>query len=178
MGIEDKSKKILSDLKSEDIEFVVETIGQIRESGNNVILLALIDLLHDTPYSEIKKAILELLSEIKDKASIPTLISAIKNDKYLNERKELVASCWQNGLGYNEYLPLFIDLVIDSDFLIAFEAFTVIENMYGIIPEEVIEQETIKIEMALKVADGQKGYLLNNVLTIIREIPEEIRFTE
>ncbi len=32
--------------------------------------------------------------------------------------------------------------------------------------------------MALKVADGQKGYLLNNVLTIIREIPEEIRFTE
>ena len=178
MGIEDKSKKILSDLKSADIEFVVETIGQIRESGNHVILLALIDLLHDTPYTEIKKAILELLSEIKDKTSIPALISAIKNDKYLIERKELVASCWQNGLGYNEYLTLFIDLVINSDFLVAFEAFTVIENMYGIIPEEVIEKEIKIIEKALMVSDAQKGYLLNNILTFIRDIPEEIRFTD
>ena len=178
MGIEDKSKKILSDLKSVDIEFVIETIGHIRESGNNVILLALIDLLHDTHHIEIKKAILELLSEIKDEASIPTLISAIKNDKYINERKELVASCWQNGLGYSEHLPLFIDLVINSDFPTAFEAFTVIENMYGIVPLEVIEQEVNNIESALTVTDEHKRYLLNNVLTIISDIPEEIRFTE
>ncbi len=79
MGIEDKSKKILSDLKSTDIEFVIETIGQIKESGNSVILMALIDLLHDSPQNtEIKRAILDLLGELKDKASIPTLISAIE----------------------------------------------------------------------------------------------------
>ena len=178
MGIEDKSKKILSDLKSTDIEFVIETIGQIKESGNSVILLALIDLLHDTSHIEINKAILDLLSEMKDESSIPTLISAIKNDKYINERKELVASCWQNGLNYNEHLPLFIDLIINADFLVAFEAFTVIENLYGIIPEEVIEQEVVKIQNALIEADEQKGYLLNNALTIIRDIPEEIHFTD
>ncbi|MEI6142563.1 MAG: HEAT repeat domain-containing protein [Mariniphaga sp.] len=178
MGIEDKSKKILSDLKSTDIEFVIETIGQIKESGNSVILLALIDLLHDTPHIEINKAILDLLAEMKDESSIPTLISAIKNDKYINERKELVASCWQNGLNYNEHLPLFIDLIISADFLVAFEAFTVIENLYGIIPEEVIEQEVVKIQNALIEADEQKGYLLKNVLTIIRDIPEEIHFTD
>jgi hypothetical protein len=179
MGIEDKSKKILSDLKSTDIEFVIETIGQIKESGNSIILMALIDLLHDSPQNiEIKKAILDLLAELKDIASIPTLISAIKNEKYINERKELVASCWQNGLNYNEYLPLFIDLIISEDFLVAFEAFTVIENMYGIVPEEVIELEVVKIQNALIGADEQKAYLLNNVLTIIRDIPEEIHFTD
>jgi hypothetical protein len=50
--------------------------------------------------------------------------------------------------------------------------------MYGIIPEEVIEQEVVKIQNALIEADEQKAYLLKNVLTIIRDIPKEIHFTD
>ena len=156
--IEDlKSKEILTDLNSTDPEFVLETIEKIRESGNRLIMEGLFELLHNTTFPEIKKSILNLLSELKNKESVPLLIEAINNDKYLVERKELVACCWQNGLSYNEYLPLFIDLVIDHSFLIAFEAFTVIENMYGTVDDDLIDQQMAKIIKALNHADEEKA---------------------
>ena len=178
MSIDVKSMEILSNLKSIEPEIVLETIENVRESGNSIVLAGLIDLLHDTKLPEIKKSVLNLLSELKNKESIPAFIAAVKNDKYDSERKELVACCWQNGLSYNEYLPVFIDLVINNEFQIAFEAFTVIENMVGKVEEEVIENETIKINNALKNAGEQKAYLLNGLLTIISDIPEKQEFTD
>ena len=172
------SQEILNNLKSTDTDFVLETIEKIRESGNRLIMEGIVDLLHNTQIPEIKKSILNLLSELKNKESIPLLLEAIKNEKYLAERKELVACCWQNGLNYNEYLPVFIDLVINHSFLIAFEAFTVIENMYGVISDEVIDQEIVKINNALQQADEEKAYLLRGLVTIIRDIPEKSEFSE
>ena len=173
-----KSQEILNNLKSTDTDFVLETIEKIRESGNRLIMEGIVDLLHNTQIPEIKKSILNLLSELKSKESIPLLLEAIKNEKYLAERKELVACCWQNGLNYNEYFPVFIDLVINHSFLIAFEAFTVIENMYGVISDEVIDQEIAKINNALQQADEEKAYLLRGLVTIIRDIPEKSEFSE
>ena len=178
MSIDIKSKEILSHLQSTDQEFVLETIEKIRESGNLLIMEALLDLLHDTPSPEIKKSILNLFSELKNEKSVTLLISAITNEKYRDEQNELVACCWQNGLNYNEYLSVFIDLVIHESFLTAFEAFTVIENMFGNIPDEVINQEIIKVENALLNAGEEKAYLLKGLLTIIREIPEEQEFLD
>jgi len=178
MGTDLKSKEIISGLKSTDPEIVLETIGRFRESGNSLILEEFIELLHQTEVPEIKKSLLNLLSELKDKASVKILIAAIKNEKYVSERAELVACCWQNGLNYNEYLPFFIDLVINEEFLVAFEAFTVIENMYGSIDDQIIEVETTKLNNALKIANEQKAYLLNALLSIIADIPEEQEYQE
>ncbi len=178
MIIDEKTSKILSNLRSKNPEIVLDAIEKIRESGNGSILTDIIELLHDNDNIEIQKSVLNLLSELKDKESIPVLITAIKNDKYTNERKDLVACCWQNGLSYNEYLPLFIDMVINEEFQCAFEAFTVIENMYGKIEDEVIEKEILKIENGLNNSDLQKGYLLNGLLAIIRDIPEKQEFSD
>jgi hypothetical protein len=177
MSIDLKSKTIISNLKSTDPDFLLETIEKVRESGNHLILPELIELLHNTELPEIKKSVLSLLSELKNKESVPLLMTAIKNEKYANERKDLVACCWQNGLNYNTFIPAFIDLVIKEEFLVAFEAFTVIENMVGNIEEEVIEAELIKIKDALKDAGEQKAYLLNGLLSVILDIPEEQEFS-
>lgn len=173
MTIDVQSKKFISNLKSTDSGLVLETIGKIRVSGNNSILVELIDLLHNTNHIEIKKSILDLLSDLKNKESVPIIIAAIQNEKYAKECKDLVTCCWQNGLSYNEYLPVFIDIVIHKDFLNAFEAFTVIENMYGKIEDEIIEPEIVKINEALINSDEQKVHLLNGLLKIISDIPLE-----
>ena len=178
MSIDVKSKEILSNLKSTDSEFILETISKVRKSGNSFILSGLIELLHDTDLPEIKKSILSLLSELKNNESVPTFIAAITDEKYSLQRKDLVACCWQNGLIYNQYLPVFIDLVINEEFQVAFEAFTVIENMVGRVEDEIIDKEIIKIIDALKIATEQKAYLLNGLLAIIRDIPEEQEFTD
>lgn len=178
MTIDEKSKEILSNLKSADPEFILEIIDKIRESGNRFIMAGLIDLLHETDLQEIKKSVLNLLSELKNKESVPVFIEAIQNEKYAGERKDLVACCWQNGLTYNEYLTVFIDLVIHEEFQIAFEAFTVIENMFGRVEDEIIDKEIVKVTDALKNATEQKAYLLNGLLAIIHDIPEEQEFND
>lgn len=178
MIIDIKSKEILSNLKSTNSEFVLETLHKVRESGNRLILEGLIDLLHDTEFPEIKKSVLNLLSELKNQESVPSFIAAIGNEKYTSEHKDLVACCWQNGLNYKEYLPFFIDLVINKEFLIAFEAFTVIENMCGRVEDEIIDAEVIKVSEALKNTSEQKAYLLNGLLAIIRDIPEKQEFND
>jgi len=178
MTIDVKSKEILSNLKSTDPEFILETIDKIRESGNRFIVAGLIDLLHETDLPEIKKSVLNLLSELKNKESVPVFIEAIKDEKYASVRKELVACCWQNGLIYNEHLPVFIDLVINEEFQVAFEAFTVIENMFGRIEDEIIDKEIVKVKDALTNATEQKAYLLNGLLAIVHDIPEEQEFND
>ena len=155
MIIDVKSKDILSNLKSTDPEILLETITKIRDSGNSYILAELIDLLHNTELPEIKRSILNLLSELKNKESVPAFIEAIKNEKYINEHKELIACCWQNGLSYNKYLPVFIDLVINEEFLIAFEAFTVIENK----PNPPIPQFPLNSKHDLKFPPPSPGSL-------------------
>ncbi len=177
MSIDRMIKEILTNPISADPEQVLETLEKVKESGNPQILKDLFDLLHNSQLPEIKKSVLNLLSELKSKESVPYLIEAIKNEKYKNERVDLISCCWRNGLSYNAYLPFFIDLVIHESFLISFEAFTVIENMYGIVEEAIIDQEIIKITEALNSSCEEKAYLLNGLLTIIRDIPEVQEFT-
>ena len=154
-------------------EIVLQTIEEIRESGSSAQFSGLMELLHETDNQDIKKHILTLFSEIKSTDTVPLLMEAIQNKRYAGELKDLLVCCWHNGLNYSAYLPVFIDLVINEEFLTSFEAFTVIENMYGIIIEEIIDLQVSKIHHSLTTANDQKKYLLNELLLIIQSIPEE-----
>jgi hypothetical protein len=50
--------------------------------------------------------------------------------------------------------------------------------MFGRIEDEIIDKEVIKVTDALKHASEQKAYLLNGLLAILRDIPEEQEFTD
>ncbi|MGQ8338887.1 HEAT repeat domain-containing protein [Sunxiuqinia sp. A32] len=167
---EKKQKKtdatILSNLKSSNPQLVLNTISKLKESGNSAYLPLLFDTLHLSKDEEVKKAISSLLAEIKQRDAIPMLIEAIQNDKYKNEQNLLVAACWENGMDYSNYLPLFIDLLIEKDFMTAFEAYTVIMNMSGKISQAIADKETKKINVALADA-GEKEQLLTDILDFI-----------
>ena len=50
--------------------------------------------------------------------------------------------------------------------------------MFGRIEDEIIDKEIIKVTDALKDATEQKAYLLNGLLSIIRDIPEAQEFND
>lgn len=165
--------RLLNNLKSDNPEIVLQTIAEIRESGDSSLFSGLLDLLHNIDIQEIRKHILTLFSELKSTDTIPLMMEAIQNKKYAGELKELLTCCWQNGLNYSQYLPVFIDLVINEEFLVSFEAFTVIENMYGKMNEVLVAQQVTKLNNSLKSANEQKRYLLKELTSIIQNIPEE-----
>lgn len=167
----DKTKKIdpnkVNRLNSTDPNVALHAITELREEGNASYIPVLIELLHSTDHAAIKSEIAGLLSELKHRDAVPLMIEAIENKKYTNELNYLVSACWGNGLDYSDHLSLFIDLMIDYDFLVAFEAHTVITNMSGKISNEIVEKESRKIKEAMLHSDDQKKELLHDLLDFL-----------
>lgn len=161
-------------LNSQNPDVVTRAIEEIREGGHADYLPVLLELLHSTTNGDIKKSITGLLSELKHRDAVPILIDAIRNSRYTSELQLIVSACWENGLDYCEYLPVFVDLVIEKDFLVAFEAYTVITNMSGKISRVVREKENLKIENALRSPDVNKRELLNDLLDFLIELEHGI----
>ncbi len=158
---------ILANLSSGNEEKILNAIQELRNSGSSVYIPVLAELLLNPGFGEVRKSIISLLGDLKDKDSIPALIGAIEDQNLLAIRKELIAACWQNGLDYSSYLSLWVTLVIENDMDIAFETFTVIENLDILPHEEIREAEIIRINHALRHADGMKEYLLKELRGIL-----------
>ena len=172
MKKEEQILKLIAELKTGDTEVIDQTIEQISETGDSSFIVKLADFLVETDNQELKHKILTLFGELKHSDAVEQLIYIIQTPKYSKEQLVFVACCWQNGLNYSQHLPYFVDLIIEKDFETAFEAFTVVENMYGKI-DTTVEIETLhQIKKALNQTNEQKEYLLNGLLQIIPNIPE------
>lgn len=163
-------KNILSGLESSDSIKVIETIEELRVSGKVTDIPVLIELLHLSQNPEIKSKISNLFANLKESDSIPLIIEAIQNQKYAPELKELVACCWENGLDYSNYLSLFVDLLIDNDFMIAFEAYTVIMNMTARIDQRKLDIEIDRLEKSMQSTTGEKKVLMLDVIEFLPSI--------
>ncbi|MGV8095308.1 MAG: HEAT repeat domain-containing protein [Mangrovibacterium sp.] len=174
----ENSKKInqrtIEILHSPNPTAVTGAIEEIRERGNTAYLPVLFELLHSTNDDRVKRSITGLLAELKHREAIPMLMEAIQNKQYANELRSIVSACWENGLDYSEYLPVFVDLVIEKEFVVAFEAYTVITNMTGKISNAIQEKESRKIKEALRNSDSNKNDLLQDLLDFLPELEEGI----
>ena len=172
------SKKInsntVSNLQSHNTALIRKTLDELSEKGNSSYIPLLIELLHSTENLEIKKRIARLLSELKHSDAIPLIVDAIQNKQYVNELQYLVSACWENGMDYSNHLSTFVDLVVDSDFMLAFEAQTVIINMTGKISEAIYEREIKKIKGAMPAAEENKKQILQDLLNFLPELKEGI----
>ncbi len=161
-------KQIEKDLFSANTNTAISAVKAIKETGNKLYLPILFDLLISEPEEELKSEIKYVLGSVKKRDTVPIFIDALKTKKYKPIRKSLLVACWQNGLDFRNYLPLFVDIIVDEDWETGFEAFTVVENMEQL-PEKVIIDETlIKIENALNEITDKKRYFLQEILMMIQ----------
>lgn len=156
--------KIEQGLFSKNTEEVVSAINSIKEVGNKMYIPLLFDLLNLKPEHEIEVEITRLLGTVKDKDSVNTFMRAIENNKYKSIRKNILTACWQNGLDFSTFLPVFIDLIVTEEWEIAFEAFTIIDNLEMLPGDAIIQTSIEKINLAMASANEQKEYFLREVL--------------
>lgn len=167
---EDKiNQQIKLNLFSPKTEVVLEALKQVKSFGNRLYIPLLFDLLLSTPLQEVEEEIKSILGTIKDKQTINSFMRGIEDEKYKPIRKKILTACWQNGLDFSTFVPVFIDLIINEDWEIAFEAFTVIDNLEVLPGDPVLAVSIEKINNALETATDQKQYFLNEVLTKLNE---------
>ena len=166
----DENKNLLKGLELSDSLRIIETLEELRVSGKVSDIPILIEMLHLSQDPEIKSRISSLFGNLKESDAIPLIIEAIQNQKYAPELKELVSSCWENGLNYSNYLSLFIDLLIENDLEVAFEAYTVIMNNEHKIDQEIIDKEVERLEKALPAMSETKRQLMLDVIDFLPSI--------
>ncbi len=154
-------------LFSAKTETVISALHTIRDKGNKAYIPLLFDLLSTQPEKEIEQGVLTLLSTVKDKETVNIFMRALENEKYRPIRKIILTACWQNGLDFSTFLPIFIDIIIAEDWEIAFEAFTIVDNFEMLPTPAIIETSVSKINLVMDKANEQKRYFLNEILSKI-----------
>lgn len=146
---------------------VVSALEEIKVRGNVAYLPLLFDILNSDPDEQVEKEILKILGTLKIQDAVPVMAEALQSSRYQAIRKQLATACWQNGLDFKNYLPVFVDLVINEEWETGFEAFTVIENLEKLPEKEIIDISAAKIEHAMPNASDKKRYFLQEILILI-----------
>ncbi len=130
----------------------------------------LISLLTDPANKNFKEQ--TLLNLKKDKGG-DILLLAIASPKSDKNRHLLIAACWESEINFSKYLPFFILLVLDENYLVSLEAMTVITNMQGPFNNENVEGGIKKIKEAKQNTTSEKAVLLNDVLYTLEGFMEK-----
>ncbi len=162
------NKELTKNLRSTKTETVITTLKYISTDGNKEIMPEVINLLHHTTSTIVRDEIIKILENLKDQNSTQALVNAIKDIKYKDELSVLVPACWKNGLNFEEHIETFIDIFIQADFQLAFDAFTVIDNFNKIDPKKA-EQSLIKLENTIEDTSDSKRPLFYELMNIIED---------
>lgn len=155
-------------LRSGREDVIIETIKGLRETGNREVLPEIVDLASAGVSEAITNTCINLLNDLKDKSSARIISSAIRENRHRGNLSRIVAACWQNGLDYSADIDLFIDLVIEEDYEVALEAFTVVQENIHLLGTAEREQKALVIENRRNEAGEEKRPLVNELIAIVK----------
>lgn len=149
-------------------EYATTIIGSTKDVSAPVTsedkISSLISLLTDPANKEIKE---EALLTLKKQKGGDSLLVAIASPKANEVRHILVAACWESEINFSKYLPFFILLALDQNYLTALEAITVIENMEGPFTNSDVEAAIKKVKEAKKAISSERLVLLNDLVVTL-----------
>ncbi len=165
------NNEIIKILKSENIVLQMETLQYLTKEGNRDILPEVLSLLNATVETTIRDEIIIILENLKEQECVLDVIKAIGNQDYKEILPILVSTCWKNGLNYSEHLEVFTDVFIQSVFQLAFDAFTVIDNIETI-DKAVADKCLLRMENAVEDIKEDKRPLYFELINIIEDKKE------
>ena len=149
-------------------EYATTIVGETEDVSfpltNEDKISSLISLLTDPANKEIKE---EALITLKKEKGGDTLLLAIASPKAPNVRNILVAACWESEINFSKYLPFFILLALDENYLISLEAITTIEYMEGPFTEKDITEAIKKVKAFKKDNTTERQVLLNDLIATL-----------
>ena len=104
------------------------------------------------------------MCSVKKEKGGDTLLVAIASPKAKDVRHLLVAACWESEINFSKYLPFFILLALDENYLISLEAITTIENMEGPFTETDLTSAIKKVKEFKKDITSERQVLLNDLV--------------
>lgn len=104
----------------------------------------------------------EALKVLKENNTQAFILNAISKTKNLAQKALLIAACWETGLDFSKDYLVFIDLICSKDFVVSFEAFTVIQEM-----EAEIDKTTLQSSLTLLKKVKEPSVTITDALKFI-----------
>ncbi|HRW62012.1 MAG TPA: hypothetical protein P5132_00920 [Bacteroidales bacterium] len=163
-------KEIIKNIKSGNKDLILEALKVVEQNGNSEILKHMLILYKETTVDVLREKIIKILDNLKNQDCAPVLAESIHNTSSKEELFYLVSACWKNGLNYHDYLEIFVNIFIVSDFNLAFEAFTVIDNMDEV--NDVMAQKCVNsLQKEFSKLKQDKQALGKELIQIINNLP-------
>jgi hypothetical protein len=158
----ENTQELIKQIQSGNTQTIIEAIDEIRKHGNNSILLPLARLLKETKDKIVEKNIIELFKDIKDQNAAECFIEILKSKEFHNIQKTILSICWQSSLDFSNFIDVFVIIFINEPFDVAFEAYTVIENLK---PEMTENNKNIAIDLlsSVEIIDEIKTALFKDL---------------
>jgi hypothetical protein len=170
-----KVKQLILDLESGNSVKISAALKLLQVNGTISVLTPLANLLLHPIDEKNKQEILEFFSTLNDSNAVDAMIELIKNDAFLPIRQELLSTMWNSKLDYSYYLPEFVEIAADGNFMEALECLTVIENMEGPFEERHILESQLHLKDYLEDTapkDPQKAQIMSEIALIIKDFDQ------
>ena len=154
-------------LRSENRIAILAALSALRSTGNVSVLPELFNLLHEQEDEQIRSEIISILNDLKEKDAVPVLADAIRNPENSGILTILVASCWQNGLDYSNYIDTFVEVIFNAPYEVAIEAFTVIEDSIGALAPGERDRLISIFKERMQEADPLRKPLIGELLRVM-----------
>ncbi len=159
---------LLTQLKSDSIAVVQQAISDVTEKGKAIFVPAILEAYRDCKQEAVRSRFENLLIGLKIQACVPYIMNAIGDEEYAGQKRFLISLGWQSSLDFSKYISDFIDLLIlEEDFMNAFEAFTVLENMEGSYHTDELLEYIQKLKNASLKADEQRSNLMIDLIHLL-----------
>lgn len=153
------NNEILKKVQSGNPELLAEAVKEIKENGDLSIAQALVETLQDMRDSHTMKTIVNLLADIKENAFREIVINQLQTTSQSAVKVELLRMIWESSLDYSQYLPIFLEILQNDEFSIAFEASTVIENAV----HNLTEEQQVQLHEFIETFPEDKQFLIENI---------------
>jgi predicted DNA-binding protein len=164
---EKKLKNLEDLLKKNDPALINRAVEMLREEEPFEGAIALLASCYDDNKAPlIRRAIENFMNDIKDQSLRPEIIEEIKKDRKTETKTMLVSSLWQSGLDYSGFSYDMADVFLNSEYSVAVECFTVIEESVPMMNTEE-KQRIIQLIKQNQPAGDVKKLLSDQLINIL-----------
>lgn len=155
----ENNSDILKKINSGEPELIAEAVQEVKENGDLNIAEALLKNLEQIKEPHLVTIVVNLLADIKENSFRDILVQKIQTTTNTDVKKELLRIVWESALDYSAWIGVFLELLQQDDFEIAFEASTVIENTVHNLSEEQLRE----LYEIIHSFPEEKQYLVENI---------------
>lgn len=166
---QEEENAIVEALETSTDEKVIAMLIDLKKYGEIFFVKTLLNMLIGNRSEMVKKAVIEYISDIKIQDAAQLISTHVAENFENADVTSIVMASWQSQLDFSKYLRPYVEVLINGEYMIAIEAFTVIENaLYSLTADEVSDYEA-KIKKSIPKADKDKQLLLLEMISLIEK---------